>query len=581
MSVTNVNDFNSGRLDSLLDSTGFKTIDTIPPAVHLAINLKDIPIYFSHNRVPDLKDIVVYVRNLYPNPRQRVILECEDLLPEKELKESLIYVDGVNDNSARDINGLGEYCYFPIKVTNELVASGAEGFENLVNEYKETYDIVSCDILVYGTDVELLSSMWEIIRELEIPNRIYFPFNVFDVLTLFENGLNLAPYAERLASADAANSLTSSLLKDTVQELTDLVKSGKTALQDFEQTRSIYAKWLTAVLTHKLQLSPVYQNSFITEYVSLGVGYPFEKLSMYERIMFLDNLPSVCGYIGKNTEFRCIFKVLEKLYPHPELVVSMKTGEIIKGDLSRFERSKLNIIDYRRNFLESPTYFPKVKEGVAQPNSRDIDVDDKLVKLFMKITDMAERDDIYLSIRNTVMARVNKELYIVYYSESCGVRGVLVSDYFGAFETVVQEEDFRNLIDVKLVLALIHQESMNSTTEGIDAFNEIMVQKQSSFRPAIPPYVNMVSELARLRCPDLSYYDRRLRCDYNILPIVTHRNSKLKPKVSIFDDILISNVRRDTIAGPTISAFGTLNMDRGRTVSLPVSIESFKGCKLL
>jgi len=562
--------------------------DEIPPVVKMKVNSKDIKRYYSEGSTLDIKDLIVHVRSRYPNPRQRVLLQSDLMLPTKELADIFIFVEGDTEHNPEEVRGLGRVCYCLIEVTEQLMQRSDYGLQEFIDTFCARYNISSCDLLVYGDDVEALTKVWEYMKE-NIDSRysVMFPHSVVYVLKLFSNGLNLAPYAQRMSQAADRNSLSIPFLQQIIQEISKEIKdNGKVALQDFEETRSLYAKWLTLTLTHMHQLSPVYLGSYLSEYIDLRVGYPFEKLSMFERLHFLSSLPQRVGFIGEYRGFTCVFNIMKKQYPPPFFVYDVANQEIIKEGLEQFEIGKVKIIDWRKWFRGSPGYFAKQQpaagaRGILPVEMSDTDADKKLMEIFMDMTANYLDEQIFLSIRNTALIQKDGKMYIAYYKEGGGLVGTLISEYFGAEMQVIPESRFHQLIDVRIVLARNKTQDIANVSDRNNVFTQLVSALPETFKPAIPIQILMYSVLVGHAAKELSYYDRRLRCDKCIMPIITHRDSALYKGNGVFDHINILNVGRDPIAGPAISSFGSINAEFGHLEQLPVSIETFRGCQLL
>lgn len=546
------------------------------------VKKNDVTRYFSDKPYPELRDVIVYVRKQFPNPHQKVLIKTDMTFPEKDLLGQLIFIDGVNNDKLLEPRGLGAISFLPVEITAESKSKNGFGIYDSVMTFTQVYGVTNFEILVFGDDADLVAEVWEYLQSTsELPYKVVFPVSVTKQLKLFKNGIDIAPYAKRLDTAAQRNGLTTKFLRSVLAELHEQVKAGKTAIQDFEDTRSMYAKWLTLCLVQKFNLPPVYLGSYISEYVAYNISYPFEKLSLFERISFVNKLPASVGYVGTNQEFMCVYQIANKIYPLPAIAFDLSTGEVVTDDMKRFDVRHLRIQDYRKRFTGSSSYFVGTGTGLQSAGSSDAATDASLAKIFAEMTRRAGLDGVYLSVRNTLMVQHAGKPYVLYYDEPLGLVGALQSEYFGNHMMVVKEEDFHNLIDVKLVLAAQRKDNAATMAEGRSEFTEIMVRAATTLTPAIPVDVLMCSELAGLYDNELSYYDQRLRCDRNVMPIVTHADSELKRTRTVFDYISLDNVMNDKIASVALSSFGTLNANSGHVTSLPVSIDTFRGCKLL
>lgn len=558
--------------------------------VELEMKASDIKRYYSALGNLDIRDVVIFIRSKHPNPWQKVIVESDVSLPVNDLEGMRIYVKGRNSDNARTITGLGNSIYCPVQISSTGTYEDGFGILEKLAEYSTTYQLDTFEVLVYGEDNEALRGAWEYLQgRSDITQRVYFPPSFMEGIKLFDDGIDIAPYAKKLAEASNRNELTSAFLVSVLDELREQVRGGKIRIQDFEDTRSIYAKWITLCLTQEFSLPPVYLNSYIAEYVGLKVAYPFEKLSFYERLQFLRSLPENIGYIPQNQEIACVFRVVKKVYPHPYMAFNLNTGEVITQGLKElYDLEHMAIEDYRNLFTESTSVFagPGTTSLAAGSQQTDADVDARLVNIFTRVTEASPDKNIYLSIRNTAIVKVAGENHLLYFTEPFGVGGVLQSPYIGTHGVVIGEDGFHRLIDVKVILADQKRQSAPTPAQGQQVFTQIMTLN-TQFRPAIDTFTLMCSELSKYLASDLSYYDRRLRCDKCILPIVTHVDSALSSKKSVFDGssaedhIDLINLRYDKIGGKAVTAFGGLNSDLGYYDRVPVSIDTFRGCRLL
>ena len=542
---------------------------------------KDVTRYFATGMTPDYKDIIVHVRSKFPNPYQKVVVTTDMSLPATSLRELSIYVKGETDMYVDEVRGLTGAVYMPLEISEETAKESDFSLHEKILEYTQYYGILNFDIIVYGTNDELLQRFWDYVHEeVSVPYTFLFPLAFTKKIRMFEHGVDISVYSSKLEHASFSNDLTTSLLRSVMDDVSREVASGKTAIQCGNDSRTLYDKWLTMCALQENQLPPTYLKSYISEHVELNIAYPFEKLSFFERISFLSNLPENVGYIGQAHEFTCLFKVVKKVYPKPALAFNLKT-KTFDDDLEKFDMESMRIFDYRKMFKGSPSFFPEEQKGISSVDSSDLAVDRQLSDIFTKMMEMSGMTTAYLTVRNTMMAQVFGDSYILYYTEPLGVAGMLYSEYFGQYPLVIKEEEFNHLIDAKVILAKQAKEKSSNMKSGVSDFTDIMVTASSTFKPAIPAFVLMCSVLASGYDNRLSYYDQRLRCDRLAVPIVTHLDSELQRKPTVFDYLSYVNVKKDKVSANVVSAFGTLNTCEGFGNRLPVSIDSFRGCKLL
>lgn len=560
------------------------------PMVTMVLKRKDLQLYYSDasSGLIDYRDLVVAVRSKFPNPWQRVLVEADFPLASSELERSLIFTKSTAEEVLNNfLQGIDNNCYQVIQLTNEMSTLPGCGIQEAVTTFSAEYDISLFDVLIVSDNNDLLRLAWDFTQNSVLGQRFSYPLKFTATLKLFTNGLDISVYAKKLDTRKRQNNLDSIFLRSVFDEVCAEVDAGKTAIQDLEDTRSFPAKWLTMAVTQIKDLPPVYLDSYIAEYVNMRIAYPLEKLSFTERFSFVNNIGKSVGYIGTNLDFRAIFAVVKRIYPNPAVAFNMATGEIFTEELDKFSLARVRPQDYRGFFPNSKSTFitrsslSGSETSLVKAEAADEAVDQKLAGIFYAMTKKANLPDLYMSIRNTAPVIVDGQRYIVYYPEPFGLGGFLVSEIFGQQPWVIDEFSFHRLIDTKVVLAIQHRESQASRVDGQKVFNAIMVKAARDLIPAIDPFVYMCSVLCGHLAKDLSYYDQRLRCDTNILPIITHTDAKEHESKSIVDYLSLQNIRDDPLSQNAISAFGTLNASAGSAFKLQVSIKSFKGCVLL
>lgn len=550
------------------------------------LNASDIRIYFGKGTGSvNLFDVIIAVRERYPDPHQKVILESDMSLNEGDLQEQGIYLKGINDNKISAFEGLGNRVYLPVRVESEN--DGDFGIPSKLSRYVNESGITSFNVLIYGDSFDLLSQAWAWFNyESGLRCRAFFPPAVTSKAQLVKNGVDISALANKMATYAGSGQLSTQKITEIAEEARGLVKARgtrDTLVQDLESTRSIYAKWLTMLLIQEFDLTPMYMFSYINEYVDLEIGYTFEKLSMAERIRFLSKLPEDVGYIGNDRHFRCILKILKKICPPPVLAFNLQTREVFSENLEDFEvgnNPSLKLYDYRTLFKESKSYFMGQAGGLMVASNTDVNVDGEIVKIFCEMAEKSDISGACFSVHNTLIAELSGQKYILYYDQPLGLVCEAASEYFGTHTMVIGEEEFKHLIDSKVVLAMnrsrVHRDVHKSNSE----FNDIILSSKKTFTPSIPTFVLMCCVLSSRSGNGLSYYDRNLRCSPCLFPIVSHVDSELSNKESILDYIPMAKLLSDPVAVCDLSCFGGLKFHQSNG-KLHVSVDSFRGCKLL
>lgn len=600
--LNSVSDANTSAVDAdgvnLMDSVAQdvtsepNVVEEVLPIATIAFDVANMRRYFTKPGIDasiDVRDIIIFVRSKYPNPRQRVVLKCETPLPVSDLQDAFIYVDGINEEEARAFDAIGQAAYCPIEITKEHMSMEGYGIQRFVESFCQHGNISSCEVLIYGDNIDDLLEVRQYLQDVgTFEYTPMFQASVVEKLKLLDNGLDLSSYAKRMSQALDRKSLSVSFIRTLLDEIGKEIEGGKTLLQCLEDTRSYYVKWLTLALTQKHNLTPVYVGSYISEYVNLKVAYPLDKLSMYERFKFVMDLPTTVGYIGKYHVFQCVYGIMKKIYPVPAMAFDLQDNVVIAENLERFEFEKLELFDWRVWFKESKNYYvTRTPSGAASrgagalsTEASDRGVDESLRKIFLEMTEAAG-GNIFMSVRNSVLAKYEGRLYILYYSQMLGLMGVATSEHFGRQPLVVTEENFHQLIDVRLIASLQKSREQKTDSARREQFTQLMTVLPQTFRTAIPLDLLMCCVLVGQNATELSYYDMRLRCDKNVLPIITHEDAGSSRKQTIFDHLNILDVGKDKIAGPAISSFGSIDPECGYLNQVPVSIDSFRGWRLL
>lgn len=548
----------------------------------LTLSADKVTKYFSQDKTPDMYDTIIYVRERFPDPRQQVVVKADYPLSVKSLANYLIFVEGETDDQVSDLPKLGQDCYCLVYIDKDNLEHDDCGIPAIISEFSSSYSVSQFDALVYSDSHKALEQAWEFTQSSRFGGISYrFPHSFTSQLQIMDDGVDVSIYSAKLAAAKRKNELNVETINSVVKELRAEVEAGKTAIQTREDSRSLYSQWLTLLITQEFNLPPVYISSYIAEYTELHVAYPFEKLSMYERVMFLRNLPEYVGYIGNNTVSRSMFICKLKVFPQPAAVFNISRKVMMPEMIESFDLATQEIIDYRAFFRGSANYFSTASVGMSANGQSDYDVDRKWSAIFGTMIAVSE-EQIFPTIRNTVVFRgPGGDTCIAYFDEPLGVAGILQSRFFGMHAFTIYEEDFHRLIDAKILLALWKQQSANTRQAGNSEFKAVVAKAASTFKPAIPTFLLMCVELASTGSTGLSYFDERLRCDRICVPIVSHSDSKLTPQSSLFDFVSMQNLLEDKYASSALSAFGTVNYRTKFHGKIPVSVDSFRGCALL
>lgn len=565
----------------------------------VSLSLSDIPRIFNIDSTSELcaRDIIAYVRgNFEPNPWVRVILDVKGKVHPVALEELAtfeIYWKGFNDKDLVDNMGISIHSYCVIKAgqLSDSDDSTDCGLTDLLSEYRQKYNIMSFDVLVSGSatnerDVRVLHKLKEYSFAVGRDD-IVFPVFIVRQNQLRENGLDISPYAKEIDLRRVRNTLDYTYLEGVLKELSTKIVSGSTEIQDLRSYRTKDVKLLTTYFVLKYGLPPLYIFSFLEEYRRFEFFYPRTKLSLYERVRFLSGLPQLIGYIGDNIYFSCLAKVIRKIFPSPHYVFDLESRSLV-SDTSQFALTSagLKLLDFRSMFSDSKSVVPLKGSMSPVPVQNDAATDKALVDMFDMLSALVTEEEIYISIKNSLLAVRDGRRYLLYCPEECGLQVVFFSELFNTYETILSEEHFKDIIDAQIVRALSQRERAAGLVND-EAGNKALVlawQKidpRLAIKPAIPLETNLYMQMLPVDQNGLSYYDTRLRCHLNILPIVTTIGSSLRDVSPLFDEISLNNLRRDPQARAAINCFGTLSEYNPQNPVLPITYYAFRQRGLL
>ena len=563
--------------------------------------LEDVPKLFNMDHTGNIcaRDIIAYARAIVKDPWTKVILDYDKSPVEiGELEEAGIFWKGNNEDRLVQSFGVGVRSYCIVNASELNDTDEDCGLNKVISEFKQAYDIYKFVILVVGiNDSDRGGTEYNRLVKLHsyIVNSghedVIFPNFLVRQNKLFEDGLDISVYTEKIEKQRQRNSLDAEYLTGILNEISQKIKR-TTAIQDLKEFRTPDVKILSTYLALKYNLPPVYVFSFLTEYQKYTFYFPFTKLSLYERFVFIRGLPPLVGYIGKNQDLTCIADVLNKVFPNPHYVFDIDNHKLVE-DVDSFKISAMRgpfpFADYRRMFPESQDALVlgrtsmQSKTAMVAANQSDDLANRRLVDMFTEFTSLVENEPIYLSIKNTILLTLNGKRYMLYCPEEGVVTLKLKSEYFNSHVMNIPESEFFRLIDAQITRALLTKARAKTMAEGSTALVELWykIDTRYSMRPAIPLEVSLYMNILPLVQNGLSYYDRLLRCHKDVLPIITSLDATYESISPLFKEIPLENLRRDPQARYAITAFGTLADEHINDPKLPVTYNAFRDRRLL
>ncbi len=551
------------------------------------------------------KDIVAYVRGqVVPDIWTPVVLDSMlRPLAVNELEESGIFWKGLNEDKASSMVGVSVHSYCVVDVKSLDSSLPDCGLMAILHDFWTSNNIARCDVLIVGDNDGSSGPVNTLLRKLKdyvLTNNVegvFFPGFVIKQNKLLPYGLDISEYAQKIEWYRGRNSLDSKVLSEILQAVDGEIDPERTVIQDLREMRTTDVKMLTTYFVMKHGLPPAYVTTFISEYVKFQFLYPFRKLSLYERMAFIHSVPRLVGYIGNTISFYCLAQVHKRVYPHPHYVFDMQTNRLVENVEDFYidvADKSVKFYDFRRWFIESRDYFSS-DSGVRKPTgeidvvrdkrapSRDEEVDRKISSMFAEYSKLVTDEQVYLSVKNTVIMERDKKRYLLYCPEEGAIMVMLMSEYTGMFPLVIPETEFCKLIDAQMCSALLNRDRASTASAGRE---EMVVRwrkadPSKAIKPAVPLEVTLYGTLLDTYQNGFSYFDRCLRCQPDVLPIVTSHDSPSRDVNPIFDYFDFADLRRDPQAGSVINCFGTISNFSKRRPELPITFQVFNHRGLL
>lgn len=575
----------------------------------LKVSTKDIPIVFNDKSKGGLstEDVVAFVRAKFRNPWDRVVLELDATpVSPKELESANIFVKSVNDDAANRIASIdSERLYLPVNIADiELDEEGNYNIDEIINNFKNEFD-VSCQVICLivasesdKSEIEKTAALRDWSENSEHFD-LRFPWFLMKNVSLLPNGVDIGVYAEKISQLRTRSTLSYKNLRAILDDIDSKIDPSISVIQDLRGKRTPDVKMLTTYLLLSKNIPPLYVSSFLSEYIDYSFNYPIGQLSLFERLMFVRRLPEGIGYIGINPKLHCIGRLQGRIYPNIQCVFDVRnrskvTDEALISALeTTYKAGTLPLIDYRSMFQNSQEHFALqaelgTKSLAVGDNDSDFQVDCNIVDMFTELSEQITEEDveggeIFMSVKNTVMCKFDGNVYIIYCPEECGIYLGLVSDYFPPFVLPVPESQFNRLIDLQLEMAIVKKEQQARPEAGAIALSDVWRNRRLdiALRPAIPYEVTLCTKLLPTISNGLSYYDSRLRCHKNVLPISTAMDATIGEVNPMFKELSLKTIRRDLSSKYSINCFGTVSYETVGTSDVKLTYRSFKGKGLL
>lgn len=295
-------------------------------AQRMTLKIADVPQYFDRESLCST-DIVAYVRSKdrFPDPRVPVILDADCAPFDKEtLSGNKIFWGGAdgNENEVSVFSGLSDNVYLPIYTTEFDLSQEDYGIIELGASFGAKYGLKSYTVLLCGpcTDAkdDPLTCAWEYVCY-NYNGPVKFDTTVAAAVKQrrLSDGIDISDYVKKLRTLKSTNDLNHVTLMKVVDEIGERIKEMQARginprLQCLMSGHPEDVQLLLLYLPLKFNLSPLYVEAYLQNYVDHRFNYDYEKLSLYERFMWMRGLPEEFGYLGRNVRFFCFCDLVDE-----------------------------------------------------------------------------------------------------------------------------------------------------------------------------------------------------------------------------------------------------------------------------
>ncbi len=306
------------------NSSDFK--DNAVNSVHLPLRVAEVPLYFDRETLCSA-DIIAYVRrkDRYPDPRVPVILDADCAPFDKEtLSGNKIFWGGPegNEGEVSVFSGLSDNVYLPIYVDEFDTTQEDYGVIELGASFGAKYGLKSYTVLLCGpcTDAkdDPLTCAWEYICY-NYSGPVKFDTTVAAALKQrkLSDGIDISDYVKKIRALKSTNDLNHVTLMKVVSEIGARIKEMQDKgvnprVQCLMSGHPADVQLLLLYLPLKFNLSPLYVEAYLQNYVDYRFNYDYMKLSLYERFMWMRGLPEEFGYLGQNVRFFCFCDLVDE-----------------------------------------------------------------------------------------------------------------------------------------------------------------------------------------------------------------------------------------------------------------------------
>lgn len=516
--------------------------------MELDFNINEIPVIFSSDKTPNIYDCIAFVRLNCPSPWEKVILNS----PETYLKDSLasvniFYKTEVYSESDNIHSLLTSKKIYMVITKDMLISDDTDyGIIMLIKKFCSEYSISEVIVLLYftvenDTDIEILKQIFNYINNYKCQNYIIKYPNILSKHIKYDlNTIDLLDSISSLKTKRAQNNCNFNDIVEIITFVKNEAKLNKNILTYSGIDGCTEQRILIPYFTLKYNLTPMFYQSFISWCEEYNYTYFYGRMSLYERILFVKNLPLAMRYSVKS-DISIDCRLIGFRFPKILHIYNYETCNEVDIDI---DLSTTSLIDYR-------TFF-KNQSSVNIDNynkSEDEDINRMLIDKFIN---MSKSENI--NIRNSVIALYNNLKYVIYTEGDFILDVILQADtIFPKIKSEIPEKKFGKL----------HS-------------HPLFKNKVGSIKPVYDLEVPLFLSLFPNECKYLSYFESALRW----CKILEDNIDEKGNLIDIFEHLPLETIRNEKQGRYFISSFGNpLNFcsNNKKDITLYLSEKVMKG----
>lgn len=505
-----------------------------------------IPVVFS-DLFPSTKDYIAYIREKYPDPWTRIYLKTDSIAAGSEtMKEANIFcyfteqeLEQIKEREQDVILGIESVS---LVITKELLnlSNIADSLKSCISYFQQESKITKFEVLLYfekmsEENIAILNQIHDTAISEYTSSELHFvyPKKFETILRVDTQNIDITHYVDIIRNGRLINKFTKEMFDDLIQFVLQEQAKGKTkiaysGLEGFEELR-----YIVSYLYLKYGLEFIFPDSLLVWMTNSKYIYLYNRLSLYERLHFVQSLPEAFCYNIMKLLKRVDCRLQSYSTPSIEAVYDFETCEEV--DIS-VDWRKDTFLDFREFFIEKEPIMKDFTINVNHETFSDYATDKKIVDKFIKMD-----SNKYITIKNSILMSREDKLYLVHTKGDFSLDVVLqIQNIIPNSHYTIKETDFYCIYS-----------------------HPILKKVVGEVKPACSVDVVLLATLFERNPFMLSYYERALRwC--RILE---------EEEIDLFQEISLATIRQQPTSRYFFSCFGNpLNFNKQIKVNVPLRV---------